>query len=96
VYNTGGNLNQTVYYISENFVRVVLANGTSLDYTYVYHEGQLVAQLNPDGSKIFILGDNEGSSFVVTNSTGQVIENTMYSPYGEQLSGGTKTRFKFC
>ena len=94
-YNTGGILNQTVYYISQNFVKVVLANGTVLNYTYVYHEGQLVAQLNPDGSKIFILGNLEGSSSVITNSTGQVIENTTYSPYGEQLSGGTKTRFNY-
>jgi len=68
VYNAGGVLNQTVYYISQNFVKIVLANGTALNYTYVYHEGQLVAQLNPDGSKIFILGNHEGSSSVITNS----------------------------
>jgi len=59
----------------------------------VKHEGQLVAQLNPDGSKLYIHSDHEGSSTVITNSSGNIIENTTYSPFGEVLSGGTASRF---
>jgi len=60
--------------------------GTNQDYVYVHHEGQLVAQRNPDGSVIYIHGNHEGSSSVVTDSSGAVLERTDYSPFGEQLS----------
>lgn len=80
-YNSSGNLTETVLYISDTYVQVINVSGT-YNFTYVHHEGQLVAQVNPDGSKIFIHGDQKGSSTVVTNSTGAVIENTTYSPYG--------------
>ncbi len=84
----------TVYYIDENFVRVANSSG-SYDFTYVKHEGQLVAQLNPDGTKYFVHGDHLGSTSTVTNSTGSVIESTTYTPYGEILSGGTVSRFDY-
>ncbi len=34
--------------------------------SYVYQDGQLVAQRNGAGSKIFIHGNHEGSSSVIT------------------------------
>jgi len=85
---------ETVYYVDSNFVRVVNSSG-SFDYTYVKHEGQLVAQKNPDGSKIFIHADHLGSSTVVTDSSGDVLENTTYSPYGQVVTGGTSTRYGY-
>lgn len=48
-YNLSGTLVETVIYINKNFVRVINTSGT-YDFTYVYHEGQLVGQRNPDGS----------------------------------------------
>ncbi len=93
VYNDDGT-NETTIYISENFVRVMNSSGI-FDYTYVYHEGMLVAQVNPSGEKLFIHGNNEGSSSVVTNSSGGIVENTSYSPFGEILEGGSKTRFNY-
>lgn len=87
--------NETTYYFTQNNVRVVKFNGSVYNYKYVYHEGQLIAQVNPDGSKYYIHGNHEGSSSVITNQSGAVIENTSYSPYGEVLSGGTKTRYGY-
>ncbi len=87
-----GVVKDTVYYVDENFVRVVNSSG-SYDYTYVKHEGQLVAQLNPDGTKYFVHGDHEGSTSVVTDSNGRMLENITYTPYGEILSGGAVSRF---
>jgi len=66
VYETGA-VKETAYYVDENFVRVVNLSG-SYDYTYVKHEGQLVAQLNPDGTTYFVPGDSEGSTATATNS----------------------------
>src|SRR3989338_8628834 len=91
VYEAGA-VKDTVYYVDENFVRVANSSGT-YDFTYVKHEGQLVAQLNPDGSKYYIHGDSEGSTSVVTDSNGRMLENTTYTPYGEILSGGSLSRF---
>ncbi len=92
IYNSSGQVSERVYYVDENFVRVVNFTG-SYDFTYVKHEGQLVAQLNPDGTKLYVHSDHEGSSTVITNSSGQIIENTTYSPFGEVLSGGATSRF---
>jgi len=60
----------------------------------VFHEGQLITQ-EMQGTKLFIHGNHEGSSSVVTNSTGQVVERTEYSPYGEVISGGAVSRFDY-
>jgi hypothetical protein len=92
-YNADGS-NETTYYLSDNFVRVVNSSG-NFDYTYVYHEGQQIAQLNPSDKKYFIHGNHEESSSVVTNSSGGVVERTEYSPFGELLSGGSKLRFEY-
>ena len=60
----------------------------------MFHEGQLITQ-EMQGTKLFIHGNHEGSSSVVTNSTGQVVERTEYSPYGEVISGGAVSRFDY-
>ena len=93
-YWNDGSTRETVYYIDENFVRVNNASG-NFDYTYVKHEGQLVAQLNPDNSKYFVHGDHLGSSSVVTDANQNAIENTSYSPFGEIVSGGETSRFDY-
>jgi len=93
VYDSSG-LKETVYYLDDNFVRVINSSGT-FDFTYVQHEGQLVAQQNPDRSKLFVHGDHLGSTNVVTNEAGDVVENTMYSPFGEVLTGGSATRYGY-
>jgi len=93
-YNSTGGLAETVYYWSQNFITVVNASG-SYNFTYVYHNGELVAQQNPDGSKLFVSGDNKGSTSVITNSSGSILERTTYSPFGEVLSGGRLNRYGY-
>ncbi|MFH0870343.1 MAG: LamG domain-containing protein [archaeon] len=93
-YNSSGTLVETIYYWSQNFITVVNASG-SFNFTYVYHNGDLVAQQNPDGSKLFVLGDNKGSTSVILNSSGSVLERTTYSPTGEVLSGGRLNRYGY-
>ncbi len=92
IYNSSNQVGETVYYVDENFVRVVNTSGT-YDSTYVMHEGQKIAELKADGSKLFMHDDLEGSVGAITNGSGSVVENTLYSPHGEILSGGTLSRF---
>jgi len=94
VYHTNGSVKENVYYITKNLVRISNDTGT-FDFRYIYHEGTLIAQQNPDGSKLFIHSNHEGSVSVVSNSTGDVIENTIMTPFGEVLSGGTTTRYGY-
>ncbi len=93
IYEAGA-LKDTISYPTKTFVRIENSSGT-YDFTYIRHEGQLVAQLNPDGGKYFIHDDHLGSTSTVTNSTGSVVESTTYTPYGEILSGGTVSRFDY-
>ncbi len=90
----GGALKETVIYLNKNYVRVINSSGT-FDTTYIYQEGQLVAQKNPDGSKYFIASDNLGSNTVVTDESGTVVENTSYSPMGQVLEGGRASRYGY-
>jgi len=90
-FNSSGTITETVYYWTKTFVEVINTSG-SYNFTYVYHEGQLIAQ-ELQGTKLFIHGNHEGSSSVITNATGQVVKRTEYSPLGEVVAGGGIVRF---
>ena len=53
MYNSTGDLKETVYYVSDEFVRVVNSSGT-FDTTYVKQDGVRVAELESDGSNLFV------------------------------------------
>jgi RHS repeat-associated protein len=93
-YNSTGTLIETVYYVNQNFVQVKNLSGT-YNFTYIYNEGQLVAQLNPDGTKYYFVNDAKGDLVTTINSTGQVIDANQYSPTGEVLAGGNKSRYSY-
>lgn len=52
-YYTNGSLKETVYYTSDEFIRVVNDSGT-FDTTYVKQDGVRIAELRPDSSKLFV------------------------------------------
>lgn len=85
---------EKVIYVTPEMVRVKNESGT-FDFLYIYHEGQLIAQKNPDGSVLYYHPDHLGSTTLVTNQNGQVVENTSYEPYGLALSGGDVSRFDY-
>ncbi|MBI2140083.1 hypothetical protein HYU14_04105 [Candidatus Woesearchaeota archaeon] len=91
---SNGTWKETVYYIFDEYIEVVNSSGT-YGFTYVKHEGQLVAELKPDGSKIFYHPDHLGSTTLITNSSGAAIENTSFTPYGEVYEGGNVSRFDY-
>jgi len=93
-YNTTGTLIETVVYVDQSFVQIKNLTGV-FNYTYIYHEGQLVAQINPDGTKYYIHSDSKGSNTVITNSSAKIIENSSYAPFGEILSSGNKSRYGY-
>ena len=62
------------------------------NYTYVYAEDVLTARINPDGSKWFYHPDHLGSTTLITNQSGAIIEDTIYLPFGGVISGGEKEK----
>lgn len=74
---------ETIYYISDTFVSKKNSSGLYNE-TYVMLNGQKIAQV-VDGETQYIHSDHLGSSSVVTNSTGGIIETTLYDPYGLPL-----------
>jgi len=78
-----------IYTPFKEFMRIKNSTGT-YDYTYIYQDGILVARVNPDGSKWYYHSDQLGSTTLVTDQNGNVVEQTFYSPYGEIIGGGTK------
>ncbi|MEK6858361.1 MAG: RHS repeat-associated core domain-containing protein [Nanoarchaeota archaeon] len=89
-----GAQNETTYYIDKNFVQVVNSSGT-FNYTYYYADGLLLAAKDPSGKKQFYHPDHLGSTNLITNESGQIIENTIYSPYGEVTDEGQESRYLF-
>ena len=81
--------NTTVYTPFKELMRITNLTG-SYDFTYIYDGDTQVARKNSDGSIQFDHADHLGSVSVLTNQTANVIENTLYDPFGDVSSGGTK------
>ena len=76
-------LNQTTYYVSDDYIEVVNSTG-AYQYAY-YHDGDtLVGRKDPDGKKYFYHPDHLGSTDVITDQSGNIAEQTTYDPYGEE------------
>jgi uncharacterized protein RhaS with RHS repeats len=63
-------------------------NSGTFDTVYYYDQKDLVGRKDPDGKKFFYHPDHLGSTTLITNESGQVVEETVYEPYGQVLSGG--------
>ncbi len=60
--------------------------------TYYYVNGKLIAKEDDLGAKTFYHGDHLGSTSLVTNQSGDIIEENFYEPYGESLEGSEDSR----
>jgi len=86
--------NRTTYYIDKSFIQIRITNGTVINETYYYDENILIARKDNDGKKFFYHPDHLGSTNLVTNQSGNIVEETFYLPYGEVLEG-EGDRFQF-
>ena len=79
--------NETVYTPFREVMVIVNESGR-FNFSYVYDGDVLVARVNPDGSKWFYHPDHLGSTSLITNESGDVVEYTSYLPFGGVLEGG--------
>ncbi len=74
--------NKTTYYWSDNFVQEKITNGTILNYTYYYLNDKMIASKFQNGDKLYYHPDHLGSTTLVTNQSGDVVEDDVYLPFG--------------
>src|SRR3989344_1133404 len=99
VYNSNGDgHNESTYYMNTrpaDFIQVINTNGTILNETYIYLQDKLIAKYDTQGEKFFYHPDHLGSTSLVTNESGDVVEDLLYLPYGDILSGTEISRFGY-
>src|SRR3989339_2236876 len=80
--------NTTTFYIDNSFVRIINSSGT-YDEVYYYDEYDLIAKEDSEGKK-FYHPDHLGSTTLVTDESGNVVEETVYDPFGAVQEGGNE------
>ncbi|MBI5123099.1 hypothetical protein HZA75_04555 [Candidatus Roizmanbacteria bacterium] len=78
-----GVLDNTVTSWSDAFETKVASGGAITNTSYYFANGELVAKKNSDGSINYVHNDHLGSSSVITNQTGALVESTSYDPWGK-------------
>src|SRR3989344_1174736 len=90
--------NESTYYMNTrpaDFIQVINTNGTIINETYIYLQDKLIAKYDTNGRKFFYHPDHLGSTSLVTNESGDVVEDLLYLPYGDVLSGTEISRFGY-
>jgi RHS repeat-associated protein len=77
---------QTTYYVGD-FIRVVNSSG-EFDQVYYYNSIQQVGKKDFDGEMYFYHPDHLGSTNLMTNSAGEIVEETRYLPFGAVIFRG--------
>lgn len=93
---TNGVLSQTIYNPEKDYETIKLAsNSATQNSTYYFANNQIIAKKNPDGTKLFYQNDHLGSANLLTDANGSIVENTTYDPFGQVLTGGTKSKYQY-
>lgn len=95
---TGNGHNESTYYMNTrpaDFIQVINTNGTIINETYIYLQDKLIAKIDTTGRKFFYHPDHLGSTSLVTNESGAVVEDTLYLPYGCPLTASEVSRFGY-
>lgn len=90
-----GTLKHTIYSPTDEYETKKFPVGTTQNTTYYKVNDEVVAKKNPDGTINYFHNDHLGSTSVLTNQSGQVVEKTSYEPYGEVKAGGTKSKWGY-
>jgi RHS repeat-associated protein len=93
--------NKTTYYIGNHFETEIIQNssGTFTKNTTYYHvNNEKVAKDVNDGATVttsYYHTDHLGSSSVITDESGDLVERTKYYPYGSMREGGEANKYYY-
>ncbi len=96
----GNTLDEMVVYVNDNFERVYDIGITRVanDTYYARDENGIVGEIKTSGTaskKLYYHPDHLGSTSVITNESGEIVEETFYDPYGAILEGGEASRYQY-
>lgn len=92
---SNGTLANTVVSWSDSYETKIIEGGATENTAYYFANGQLIAKKDKNGNKTYIHSDHLGSTSVVTNQAGSLVEETKYDPGGKVKSGGTANKFLY-
>ena len=87
--------NRTTLYINGGYEVEIDEAGVRQVTKYVFANGERLVEVKPDGSKVFYLDDHLGSSSVLVNQSGQVVDRTSYYPFGAVKTGGSGSKYGY-
>lgn len=109
-YQGFNNHDSATFYVSEDFVKNYdnIGGDAFINETYYVldNEGRILGEVTYNGTqlggndytkqnKLYYHSDHLGSTSVITNESGDLIEETFYSPYGAILEGGNASRYYY-
>jgi len=92
LYSQNGN-SKTTYYVSSRFIKEKDSN-QERDTIFYYEGSSLAAEKDYNDNIKFYHPNHLGSTHIVTDEDGEVIEETTYKPFGLPLEGG-ESRYTF-
>lgn len=90
-----GVLKQTIYSPTDEYETKKIEGGATENTVYYKAHTEVIAKKNPDGSINYYHNDHLGSTTVLTDQAGNIIEKSAYEPYGEVKQGGTKSKYGY-
>lgn len=78
----------SIYYVYSAVLgqTVMEVNSSAVQTSYVYHDGRVVAQLNPDGQFYWRHINHLGGTRAMTDTNGNLVYKAFHDPYGQILS----------
>jgi len=106
-YGENQGTDEVVIYVTEDFTRWYDLHGIIEinDTYYVRDDTGIVGEISFNGTdsdpnfdfvkRLFYHSDHLGSTSVITNSSGDLVEETFYEPFGAIIDGGNVSRFDY-
>lgn len=94
IYWNNQTLRTTIKYLNKNTIKIKNESGTFYE-NYIYQDDILVAQRDANGNKQAIHNDHLGSVSLITDASGNIVENSFFSPFGEQIVPVKNSRYSF-
>ena len=85
------NTSTTTYTPFKEFMQIRNSSGV-FNYTYIYEGDVLIAKVNPDGSKSYYHPNHLGSTTLITNESGDIVEEISYYPFGEPVENSEEVK----
>ncbi|PIN95512.1 hypothetical protein COU56_01405, partial [Candidatus Pacearchaeota archaeon CG10_big_fil_rev_8_21_14_0_10_31_9] len=105
---TGSSFDDVSLYFNDNFIRQhirIQGNDEIKDIYYAKDDNGIVGEVSYNTSQLngsfaligkkFYHNDHLGSTSVITNESGAIVEETFYDPYGAILGGGQVSRYQY-